>query len=303
MIAQNGDQIADLLYTCNFGFLGLHEAYAATSDPMYKEMADKLADFLIRIQVKSEAHLELDGGWFRAFNYSIWDYWGSNADAGWGAWSVEVGWTQGWVSTVLALKEMDTSLWDLSKQSQVNKHFKTVWDEMIGDTKIADIAPSMIKHQATGKKYTLAEKGSPIYSRVENVLTDGRTSAILHSTGQWNAWEGGDMEATIDMEQVIPIKNAGLRVLQSTKVGIFFPSETVISVSKDGEKYQVVGTINTKYNADENNPQCKVLEINDINLQGRYVRIIARNYGMLPDWVLPGARAWLFVDEIFVNME
>ena len=57
-------------------------------------MAGKLAEFFVRIQVRSEAHPELDGGWFRCFDYQKWDYWGANADEGWGAWSIEVGWTQ-----------------------------------------------------------------------------------------------------------------------------------------------------------------------------------------------------------------
>ena len=36
LIQQNGDCVADLLYTCNFAFLGLHEAYAATGDEQIK---------------------------------------------------------------------------------------------------------------------------------------------------------------------------------------------------------------------------------------------------------------------------
>ncbi len=85
LIQENGDPVADLLYTCNFAFLGLHEAYAATGEEHYREMADRLADFLVRVQVRSETHPELDGGWFRAFDFNQWEYWGSNADHGWGA--------------------------------------------------------------------------------------------------------------------------------------------------------------------------------------------------------------------------
>ena len=113
-----------MLYTCNFTFLGLNEAFAATGDEQYKRMADKLADFLVRIQVRSEKHAELDGGWFRAFDYSQWEYWGSNADSGWGAWSIETGWTQAWIPTVLAMRELNENLWDISAKSKVNKHFE-----------------------------------------------------------------------------------------------------------------------------------------------------------------------------------
>lgn len=123
LIHQNGDPVADMLYTCNFAFLGLHEAYAATGEKQYRQMADRLAEFLTRIQVRSEAHPKLDGGWFRAFDFRHWDYWGSNADAGWGAWSVEVGWTQAWIPTVLAMRELNLNIWDLTRKSQIAKHW------------------------------------------------------------------------------------------------------------------------------------------------------------------------------------
>lgn len=135
LIQENGDCVSDLLYTCNFTFLGLHEAYAATGDEQYKKMADRLADFLIRIQIRSKKHSELDGGWFRAFDYKQWEYFGSNADVGWGAWSIEVGWTQAWVPTVLAMRELNKNLWDITKNSKVEKHFEHIRRQMIPDVK------------------------------------------------------------------------------------------------------------------------------------------------------------------------
>ena len=74
LIHANGDPVADLLYTCNFAFLGLHEAAAVTGDARYRRMEDKLADFLVRIQVRSDVRPELDGAWFRAFDYKRWEY-------------------------------------------------------------------------------------------------------------------------------------------------------------------------------------------------------------------------------------
>lgn len=122
LIQANGDPLSDLLYTTNFAFLGLHEAAAVTGDAAICAAADRLAEFLCRIQVCSERRPELEGAWFRAFDYRRWDYWGSNADAGWGAWSVESGWTQAWITSVLAMRQMKTSLWDLTANSRVAAH-------------------------------------------------------------------------------------------------------------------------------------------------------------------------------------
>ncbi|MEN6353214.1 MAG: hypothetical protein ABFD02_07150 [Bacteroidales bacterium] len=133
LIQENGDCVSDLLYTSNFAFLGLHEAYASTGDEQFKRMSDKLADFLIRIQVRSKKHSELDGGWFRAFDYRQWEYFGSNADSGWGAWSIETGWTQAWLPTVLAMRELNNNLWDISKNSKVSTHFDAIRRQMIPD--------------------------------------------------------------------------------------------------------------------------------------------------------------------------
>lgn len=131
LLQKNGDPVCDMLYTCNFAFLGLHEAAAVTRDPFYAQAADKLARFLCRIQVRSERHPELDGGWFRAFDYRLWDYWASNADAGWGAWSIESGWTQGWITSVLAMRHLNTSLWELTASSRIGRHFDRLRPEMI----------------------------------------------------------------------------------------------------------------------------------------------------------------------------
>ena len=121
LIQENGDPACDLLYTSNFAFLGLHEAAAATGDGFYLQAEERLAEFLCRIQVRSSVHPELDGAWFRAFDFKRWDYWASNSDWGWGAWSIETGWTQAWITSVLALRRLKTSFWDLTATSKIGR--------------------------------------------------------------------------------------------------------------------------------------------------------------------------------------
>ncbi|WP_276347633.1 hypothetical protein [Daejeonella sp. JGW-45] len=120
LIASNGDPVGDMLYTTNFGFFALNEAAAVTGDAKYKNAVRKIADFLVKIQVKSTGDPALDGAWFRAFDYKRWDYWASNADQGWGAWGTLTGWTQSWIVTTLALQQENQNLWDLSKRSKIN---------------------------------------------------------------------------------------------------------------------------------------------------------------------------------------
>ena len=114
LIFRNGDPVADMLYTSNFAVFALNEAACATGDPKIRKMADDLGEFLVRIQARSEKRKNVDGAWFRAFNYRDWDYWASNADAGWGAQSTLTGWIQSWIITTLALMEKGTSYWDIT---------------------------------------------------------------------------------------------------------------------------------------------------------------------------------------------
>jgi len=133
LIQRNGDPLTDLLYTGSFALLGLREAAAATGESLYAEAEDRLARFLCRIQVRSEAHPELDGAWFRAFDFARWTYWGSDADGGWGAWAVETGWTQGEILGALALRRLGTSLWDLTAGSGIARSFAEQRARMLPD--------------------------------------------------------------------------------------------------------------------------------------------------------------------------
>jgi hypothetical protein len=132
LIQNNGDLLSDLLYTTNFALLGLHEASAATGDRFYHHAETKLAEFLCRIQVRSTQRPELDGAWFRAFDFGRWEYWASNSDVGWGAWSIETGWTQAWIIAVLGMRGKDTSLWGLTADSKIGDH-KDMIKEMLSD--------------------------------------------------------------------------------------------------------------------------------------------------------------------------
>ena len=131
LIHFNGDPVADMLYTTNFAFFALNEAAQATQNPKYLEAVDKLADFLIRIQSTSSGRADLDGCWFRSFDYENWEYYGSNADHGWGAWGTLTGWTQSFITTTLALKLENTSYWDKTKESTVGNQVEEVWQQML----------------------------------------------------------------------------------------------------------------------------------------------------------------------------
>ena len=164
IVYETGDPGTDLLYTMNFAFSGMHEAAAATGDRRYAQAAERMAGFLIRAQTQSEARPELSGTWFRAFDFGRWDYWGSDGDAGWGVWSTETGWTHSWITATLALRQMKTSLWEISKDRRLNPRFDEWRRKMLPDAALREPVVNRTDHAARGKPVQLAHPYHPAYS-------------------------------------------------------------------------------------------------------------------------------------------
>jgi hypothetical protein len=305
LIQQNGDPISDLLYTTNFAFLGLHEAAAATGDKDILSAENKLAEFLCRIQIRSTSDPSLDGGWFRAFDFKRWEHWGSNADAGWGAWAIESGWTQGWITSVLAMRRMKTSLWDLTQGSRIEKHFDRLRSQMLPDDVLAAPALSRVDHDAVGSTVKLLTPADPRYPGSGPAgLVDGFVGAADHTSPEWLGLEGVDLILTIDLGRETTITNIGAAFLQSTAVGIFVPRRVEFAVSDDGTAFTAVATNTPKISERDSGPLRSKLVTDKLKAQGRYVRVRAENVGTIPDWhSAAGRRAWLFVDEILVNVQ
>lgn len=92
IFAANGDRITDQLYATGFAALSLPVAHRVTGDPLFGELGTGVLDYLARIQL-DEGDPRLDGTWMRAFDLDTWEYFGSNADVGWGPYCVETGWS------------------------------------------------------------------------------------------------------------------------------------------------------------------------------------------------------------------
>lgn len=304
LIQKNGDPVADLLYTCNFALLGLHEAAAATGDPQYQAAEEKLIQFLLRVQVKSEAHPELDGAWFRAFDFDRWDYWASNSDWGWGAWAVECGWTQGWINTGLALNYLKLSLWDLSKNSRIAAHMDRIQPVMLPSDQIAVSPPNRrVDHWAIGKPVvSLTPPDSRYPGQGKAGLTDGLVGVTGYQAPQWLGYEGMDCEAVVDLGSVVSVQTVSVNCLQQTSVGIYFPAQVEFAISIDGTHFVALPTASNPLNVEAPGPSASLIGRMDFDASGRFVKVRLINLKQIPPGQ-PGAgqKPWLFLDEIVVN--
>ncbi|HEY3562174.1 MAG TPA: hypothetical protein VGL05_32125 [Kribbella sp.] len=89
----NGDPVTDQLYGTPFAAWALPIVHQITGEPVFEELAHGVLDYLSRIQIDDPDDEQLDGTWQRAFDFDGWEYFGSNADLGWGPYCVETGWS------------------------------------------------------------------------------------------------------------------------------------------------------------------------------------------------------------------
>ncbi len=303
LIQMDGDPVCDMLYSCNFALIGLHEAAAATGDPFYAEAEERLARFLCRIQVRSEAHPELDGAWYRAFNYRRWDYWASSADWEWGPWCTETGWCQPWIAGTLALRRQETSLWDLVQKVDLKTPFDRLRPQMLPDEDLVVANPEAILHTARDKSVKLTTPPDPRYPGIgEAALTDGEIDAADYQAGKWLGFEGSDLESVIDLGAPSEIRAVTVRCLQATSVGIYLPVKIEVALSQDGKQFQPVAEAKGDVLQNEPGPLVRSIGAEWKPQLARFVRVRAVNVGIIPAGVpAAGRKAWLFIDEILVN--
>jgi hypothetical protein len=303
LIQTDGDPVCDMLYSCNFALIGLHEAAATTGDPLYAEAEERLARFLCHIQVRSEAHPELDGAWYRAFDFRRWDYWASSADWEWGPWCTETGWCQPWIASTLALRRQKTSLWDLVQKVDLKTHFDRLRPQMLPDEDLAGAKPATVSHAARGKPVRLTTLPDARYPGVgETALTDGEVSVADYQAGEWLGFEGPDLEAVIDLGTPTEIRTVATRCLQATGVGIYLPSQVEVALSQDGKQFQPAAEARSDVSPKEPGPLVHNVRVEVKPQLARYLRVRAVNVGVIPTGhPAAGRKAWLFVDEILVN--
>lgn len=92
LLAENGDNVADLLYTLNWLPLGFAFAYHVCNEERFISEWQRICEFFIKTQIISTDGL-LNGAWCRGIDLDRLEYYGIPHDVGWGPCSVETGWT------------------------------------------------------------------------------------------------------------------------------------------------------------------------------------------------------------------
>ncbi len=133
----------------------------------------------------------------------------------------------------------------------------------------------------------------------ETALIDGQRGGVNFRTGSWQGYYGVDLDVVIDLARASKIRRISASFLQDQKSWIFLPTEVEVSYSRDGTRFTPVAV--KKAELADNHPDAEIrgFDFERIPEDSRYVRVLAKNRGVCPDWhVGAGQKAWIFVDEI-----
>jgi hexosaminidase len=155
--------------------------------------------------------------------------------------------------------------------------------------------------KATGKKITLSAPPAGKFPGNTGAfgLVNGMLSPKGLSSPEWLGWNGSDVEAVIDLGSSQSISFVDCHVLDQHASWIYKPASIEVLVSANGADFTPAGKSGDA-TADTLNMYHMLVNMPAAN--ARYVKIIARNFGKIPEGQ-PGASnpSWLLIDEIQVD--
>jgi len=137
-----------------------------------------------------------------------------------------------------------------------------------------------------------------------DALIDGILGAQDFKTGTWQGYWNDDVIATVNLGKTRTLKTVKVNFLQDQRSWVFYPTTVECLVSKDGISFNSIEekTINATLPSED--VLIKTVEFHIKNSPYRYVKIVAKKLGVLPEWHIGykhDGRSWIFVDEIIMN--
>lgn len=136
----------------------------------------------------------------------------------------------------------------------------------------------------------------------DQALVDGVFGVEDFRVGNWQGFQGNDLEATIDLGSVKPVTVVSARFLQDNNAWIFFPTLVRFEISENGDRFRPVFESTTGVAPEKEGAMIRAISFNVYDY-ARYIRVKATNIGTCPPWHKgAGNKAWLFSDEIEVKL-
>ena len=172
---------------------------------------------------------------------------------------------------------------------------------VIGDKK-STMAEGSFKQISAGRNIKIKYPYSNQYEAGGDIaLIDLQRGNDNFRVGMWQGYYGVDVDVTIDLGEMTDITRLAGSFLQDQRSWIFMPESVEFFVSKDGKNFKLVGEVENEVSQEAEDAVIQELDIRK-KLQARYVRMVAKNPGLCPDWhVGAGEKSWIFCDEVVIE--
>ncbi|MEY8849781.1 GH92 family glycosyl hydrolase [Psychroserpens sp. XS_ASV72] len=174
-----------------------------------------------------------------------------------------------------------------------------------GNTKSAEINTRFYKIDPNISISLETEYANQYNAGGNNALIDGVLGTKDFRTGTWQGYWNEDLVAIVDLGRVKPIDTISINFLQDQRSWIFYPTEVECYVSDNPNRFYK-NLPPQKIDATKPSEESEIITL-QFSMQGysaRYVKIVAKKLGELPEWHLGHAhdgRSWLFADEITIK--
>ncbi len=137
----------------------------------------------------------------------------------------------------------------------------------------------------------------------DNALIDGILGTEDFRTGTWQGYWNEDVEAIVNLGKIKTVSNVQVNFLRDQRSWIFLPINVEIHHSVDGKRFRKIKDWKAPkpFNTDD-------VEISSViasqKIQAKYIKIVAKKLGKLPEWHLGyphDGRSWIFIDEIMIK--
>lgn len=158
-------------------------------------------------------------------------------------------------------------------------------------------------HRALGDSLKISYEPSPWYTGGgTKALVDGRLGSNNFRDGAWQAVQGKNMEAIIDLGAASEIHELETHWFMYGNAWIFMPTSVEYFVSDNGRDWKSVGRVQSPTDEHVEGEFFEPFLLKGLTEKARFVKMIAANHGPCPTWHdAPGEPSWLFCDEFVVR--
>ena len=134
-------------------------------------------------------------------------------------------------------------------------------------------------------------------------MTDGIAGTMKYGDGIWMGWWGDDLDMYVDLGSEKSISYFQINAMQQVQSWILLPSFVEFFISSDSINWQKLTTLYHTVSDQDLKPQIYCFSYQSPQaVKARYVRVMAKNYGKLPEWHNgAGGNSWVFCDEFVIR--